>query len=522
MKSQITAFILVFFIPFSIFSQQANNPVCDRASRVTLLHVNDVYQFVPVEGGTRGGLARLLTLRKQAVKENPNTLFLMGGDTISPSVESITYKGSQMIDAWNRVGLDYAVFGNHEFDFGADTLKQRISESRFQWLGANVLDKTTGKTFADTPPFVIREIGGVKIGIAGFVLPETQTTSKPGANVQFTNFCETAKQIVPQMREKGANVIVGLTHLTMAEDKELARCAEFDLILGGHEHTLLQSSSNGTPIFKMSADARELGKFNLNINRQTGKLESLDWEIIPVNQSIAEDADFAVVADKYKDLLAKLSAKVGETAVVLNAISADNRRRETNVGNFVADSFRQAMNADAALMNGGSIRADLHFEPGVLTERAVLSILPFGNQVVKIEVSGATLRQALEHGVARSAEDNEPGRFPQVSGIRYIFDAAKPSGNRIVEVSVNGKPLEDKKTYTLAVTKYIADGGDGYEMFKTAKVLTPPGQERKDNEILRNAIAAPKTPIAPQIDGRIKRLDSKKDDSVSNCPAPNK
>jgi 5'-nucleotidase len=384
------------------------------------------------------------------------------------------------------------------------------------------LDKTTGKTFADTPPFVIREIGDVKIGIAGFVLPETQTTSKPGANVQFNNFCDTAKRIVPEMRAKGANVIVGLTHLAMAEDKELAKCAEFDLILGGHEHTLLQSSSAGTPIFKMSANAREMGKFNLNVNRQTGKLESLDWEIIPVNQTVPEDSEFALVADKYKDLLAKLSAKVGETAVVLNAISADNRQRETNVGNFVTDSFRQALNADAALMNGGSVRADLHFEPGVLTERAVLSILPFGNQVVKIEVSGARLRQALEHGVARSAEDNEPGRFPQVSGIRYTFDAAKSAGNRIVEVSVNGKPLEDKKTYTLAVTKYIAEGGDGYEIFKTAKVLTAPGQEKKDNEVLRAAIATSKTPIAPKTEGRIKRLDAKKDDSVSNCPAPNK
>jgi 5'-nucleotidase len=522
MKSQKLniGFFLLFSVilgSFSVLAQQAaSNPACETA-RVTLLHVNDVYQFVPAEGGARGGLGRLLTLKKQAVKENPNTLFLMGGDTISPSVESITYKGSQMIDAWNAVGLDYAVFGNHEFDFGPDVLKQRMAESRFQWLGANVLDKTTGKTFADTPPFVIRNIGGVKIGIIGLVLPESQTTSKPGENVQFTGFCDVAKKLVPEMRAKGANVVIGLTHLAMAEDKELAKCAQFDLILGGHEHTLLQSSSAGTPIFKMTADAREMGKFNLNINRQTGKLESLDWEIIPVNQSIPEDAAFAVINDKYKDLLTRLSQKVGETAVVLNALSADNRQRETNVGNFVADAFRDSTGADAAIMNGGSVRADLHFEPGVLTERAVLSILPFGNQVVKIEVSGKTLRAALEHGVARSAEDNEPGRFPQVSGIRYTFDASRPAGSRMVEVTINGKPLDAQKTYTLALTKYVAEGGDGYEMFKTAKVLTAPGQDKKDNEVLRAAIAA-KTPIAPQTDGRIKRLDGKKDGGNQNCP----
>ncbi|MDQ4122503.1 MAG: bifunctional metallophosphatase/5'-nucleotidase [Acidobacteriota bacterium] len=520
-KNKTAFFLLVSFLlgSISVFAQQSNNNDCERIPvRITLLHVNDVYQFVPVQGGTRGGLARLMTLRKQAVKENPNTLFLMGGDTVSPSVESITYKGAQMIDAWNTVGLDYAVLGNHEFDFGAEVLQQRMKESKFVWLGANVLDKTTGKIFANTPPFVIREFGGVKVGIIGLVLPETQTTSKPGANVQFTGFCETAKRIVPEIRKQGANVVVGLTHLSMAEDKELARCAEFDLILGGHEHTLLQSSSNGTPIFKMTADAREMGKFNLNINRQTGKLESLDWEIIPVNQSIPDAPEFAAITDKYKDLIAKLSVKVGETGVRLNALSEDNRQRETNVGNFVGDAFRAATGADAALVNGGSVRADLNFEPGVLTERDVLSILPFGNEVVKIEISGAVLRQALEHGVARSAEDNEPGRFPQVSGIRYAFDASKPAGSRITEVSINGKPLEGQRTYTLALTKYIQEGGDGYEVFKNAKILTPPGQARKDNEILRAAIAAAKTPITPQVEGRIRRLDTKRDESSLNCP----
>src|SRR6516164_3419687 len=145
--------------------------------RVTLLDVNDVYQFTPIEGGKRGGLARILTLRKQIMKESPNTLFLLAGDTISPSVESNTYKGKQMIDAWNLSGLDYATFGNHEFDFGPDVLKPRIAESNFKWLAANVVDKRNGKTFADTPEFVVREFDGVKIGFFGIVVQETLQTS---------------------------------------------------------------------------------------------------------------------------------------------------------------------------------------------------------------------------------------------------------------------------------------------------------------------------------------------------------
>jgi len=497
-------FLLTFIcVPLSGFGQQNNSLV-----RVTFLHVNDVYQFMPVDGGTRGGLARLLTLKKEALKENPHTLFTLGGDTISPSVETRTYKGAQMIDAWNAVGIDYAVLGNHEFDLKSDVLLERIKESKFVWLGANVFDTRNNKIFADTPPFVIREFDGVKIGIIGFLLPETKQTSSMEAFLEVQNFCDAAKKLVPQMRKEGAHAVIGLTHLFMTQDKELAKCADFDLILGGHEHTLLQSSSNGTPIFKMTADARELGKFNLNFNRQTKKLESLDWEIIPVTDKIADAPEFAVVFNKYKDLLQKLEEPVGMTAVLLDARSAENRTQETNVGNFVADAFRQATNSDIALVNGGSIRADLTYNPGVLTKRAVLSILPFNNPVVKIEISGKTLRQAIEHGVARSAEDNEPGRFPQVSGMSFKFDTTLPAGSRLTEIKVGGKPLDVNKTYTLTTTSFLVlNGGDGYTMFKDAKILTNIDKAQKDAEILENAIkAAPNKTIAPKVEGRVVRV----------------
>src|SRR6266576_3277894 len=164
--------------------------------RVTLLQVNDVYQFAPVDGGTRGGLARVLTLRKQIMSESPHALYLLAGDTISPSVESNTYQGRQMIDAWNASGLDYATFGNHEFDFGPDVLRERMRESHFKWLAANVIDKKTGKTFADTPEFIVREFEGVKIGIFGIVLQETLQTSRPGPDVQIQDPCATAARVI--------------------------------------------------------------------------------------------------------------------------------------------------------------------------------------------------------------------------------------------------------------------------------------------------------------------------------------
>jgi 5'-nucleotidase len=493
--------------------------------RVTLLQVNDVYQFAPVDRGATGGLARLATLHKQALKESPNTLFLLAGDTISPSVESNTYKGAQMIDAWNAVGIDFAVFGNHEFDFGPDVLVQRMKESHFTWLGANVIDTKTGKTFAGTPPFVIKEFQGIRLGIFGIVLPETKNTSRPGPNVEFRGVCETAKQTVALMRRSGAQVIVALTHLSMAEDKALAHCVEgIDLIIGGHEHTLLQSLAERTPIFKMTSDAREMGRIQLNVNAASGKLQSIDWEIVPVNSRIAEDAEFASVMSKYDSLMKELAVPVGRTDVPLNAKSKQSRTEETNIGDFIADAFRKVTGADVALVNGGSIRADDIIPAGELTEREVFSILPFANPVVKIEVTGATLRKALEHGVSQSAESSEPGRFPQVSGLRFSFDAKRPVGSRVTEVTVAGQPLDDNKTYTLATSSFVAlDGGDGYDMFKGARVLLKPEEAQKAPDVLKNAITGVAS-VAPQVDGRIVRLDvAAAPGTLEPCvPAPKK
>jgi 5'-nucleotidase len=481
--------------------------------RVTILHVNDVYQFAPVEGGKRGGLARLLTLKKKALAENPNTIFTLGGDTLSPSVETRTYKGAQMIDAWNVVGIDYAVFGNHEFDIKTVDLLARMKESKFTWLGANVIDAKTKKIFAGTPPYVIREIGGVKIGFIGLLLPETKQTSSMEDGLTVTDYCSTAKKLVREMRlRKKVNAVVGLTHLFMAQDKKLATCADFDLILGGHEHTLLQSSANGTPIFKMTADAREMGKFNLNFDARTKRLESLDWDIVPVTDAIADAPEFAPVFEKYRGLLEQLAVKVGATSVELDALSQSVRQKETNIGNFVADSYRDAVKADIGFVNGGSIRADLTYQPGPLTKRDVLSILPFNNPIVKVEITGKLLKQILEHGVARSGsgEDNEPGRFPQVSGVRFEFDPSKPAGSRVISISVGGKQVTDAGVYTFATSDFLVSrGGDGYTMLKDGKKLTDAATAPKDSDVFEAAIKnSPNSTISPVVDGRITKLNN--------------
>lgn len=486
----------------------AQSTTGERTVRITLLQLNDVYQISPVDKGTRGGLARVATLRKKVLEESPNTLFLLAGDTIAPSVASNIFKGQQMIAVWNLIGLDFAVFGNHEFDFGPEVLRQRVKESHFTWLATNVIDKKSRKPFADTPAYVIREIGGVKIGFFGLLTTDTAQFSSAGPEVEFLDPCETAKTIVSEMKMKGAQVVVAVTHLAMREDKRVARCAPIDVIIGGHEHEMLESLSGRTPIFKWGSDARDLGRIDLNVKLPSGELESVDWGSIPVTSNVAEEPQAAaVIADYEQKVSADVDKPIGSTRVPLDAQSQTNRSQETNLGSYIADAYRKALKADVALFNGGSIRAGKIYSAGALSKRDVMAILPYENPIVKIEITGATLRAALEHGVARSAEEKEPGRFPQVSGVRFTFDASRPAGQRVTSAEVNGQPLDDKKTYTLATNTFIAlKGGDGYTMFTGAKMLVNEENGPVEPVVLMNAISADKE-IAPQTDGRIKRIN---------------
>ena len=178
--------IAFFTLLLTIVFVTTSGSHADCLVKVTLLQLNDVYQFTPVDHGSRGGIARVMTLKKEVEKDNPNTIFLLAGDTISPSVESINYKGAQMIDSWNTAKLDYATFGNHEFDFGPDVLAQRMRESHFTWLAANVVDKKTDKPFGNAQSFVIREFNGVKVGIFASRSPVHENRITTGSGCGFS------------------------------------------------------------------------------------------------------------------------------------------------------------------------------------------------------------------------------------------------------------------------------------------------------------------------------------------------
>lgn len=491
----------------SLWAESAPQPPV----HITLLQLNDVYQIGTIDKGQHGGLARVATLRKQIQAENPNTFFVLAGDTLSPSLASKLFQGRQMIDLWNAIGLNIATLGNHEFDFGNDILLQRLKESRFQWVVANVQDKTTGHNFDNLPSYVVKTVDGVKIGFFGLLTRDTITSSHPGDNVLIQDPLLVAEKTIAQMKKDGVDVIVAVTHLAMPEDQQVARAThhQIALIMGGHEHSLLQSVAGGTPIVKVSSDARFLGRFDLSIDPKTHALQSIDWQLIPVDATVPEDPAAAALVKGYENQIDQaMGQQIGETTVALDALQRTNRNQETNWADFVADSYRHAMQADIALLNGGSIRSNSTFEPGPLTRKDVMSMLPFGNPVVKVAVSGQIVKDTLEHGVS-TINEPEAGHFPQVSGVRFVYDGTQPVGFRVTQATVNGQPLNLSKTYTLALTTYLRDGGDGYGMLKDAKLLSELQEAPSDSEVVMDAISSQKT-IAPHVDGRIVRQDSHK------------
>ena len=469
---------------------------------VTLLQINDHYVLEPVDGGRRGGMARLATLVRDLKRENPNTIFALAGDTISPSVESALLKGAQMVAALNAVGLDFAAFGNHEFDFGPEVLVERMKESKFRWLAANVVDRRSGRPFGGASTDVLVTLGGARVGLFGLTTPQAAETSRPGPDVAFGPPVAVAKDVAARLRAQGASIVVAVTHVTMAEDKAIAAAADVDVILGGHEHEPLVAEEGKTLITKAGSDARYLVQVDVWLTRD-GRLVERSWRFREVSRRIEPDpAVEALVRDYRRRLDRELDDVVGKSAVPLEARSAALRTEESNLGDFVADALRERLRCDVAVINGGAIRTNRTVPPGPLTRRDVLSLLPFTDMVVKLEMRGADLRAALEHGLAQT--DRVGGGFLQLSGARLVWDPRLAPGRRIVDVSVGGKPLADDAGYTVAVPGYLVRGGDGYSVFARAKTIVDAESGPQVSQVVLDAIAA-RGEIAPAVDGRIDR-----------------
>ncbi len=480
-------------------------PAFAEPVKITFLHTNDIYLIDQQNG--KGGFPKLMTLLTQERAANPHTLITFGGDLLSPSIMSAITQGSQMIELMDAIGLQYAVPGNHEFDFGPTVFAKRIKASKAVWMAAN-LRRADGQAIEGVTDNAMVEFDGMKIGMFGVITPETVTLSEPGDVYVFSDPVETARSQVETLRANGVDFIVAFTHLDWDKDRELARQVPgIGLMLTGHAHIAASVFVGDTLLVQAGADAHWLAVVDVMLEyiEKRGKKQlvtNYEWHMRST-LGVEDDAEIATRVKGYNALLdEKLNIVVGKTSTRLDTRRETVRTGESAFANVVADAMRASVDAQIALTNGGGIRGDTIYEPGTeLTRKTILSELPFGNVTVKLEISGKTLLAALKNGVAKV--ENIRGQFPHVSGMDYVFDAALPAGRRILSVRVGDQPLAPNATYTLATNDYLAKGGDNYGMLKGLKRIIDTSAGTLMASSVMHYIEEARGTIAPKLEGRI-------------------
>ncbi len=482
-----------------------------------ILHVNDFHGFAEPYAplGSQqmlGGIAYLAS-KANDLREGKHALLLSAGDMIQGSMWTNLFTGAPVIELMNAMRFDGMAVGNHEFDFGKDELQRRISEAAFPVLGANVRGLEMLK------PFIIREVGGVRIALIGVVTEDTPLTTHPEnvAGLEFNPPAEAVNRYVKELEQK-ADIIVVLSHIGHSADRLLAeKVGGIDVIVGGHSHTRIERpvTVGGTVIVQAWEHGKALGVLDLTV--KDGKIVKYEGRLEDIRpEKGKEDKSVLSIVKKYEEKVdSALNETVGETRVDLDGENV--RRKETNLGNLVADVMRQVSGADAAIVNGGAIRTSIR--KGNVKVKDVYSALPFNDYIVAVRLTGKQITEALEHGV--SAVEEESGRFPQVSGLSFTYNPAKEKGARVKEVLIAGQPLVADKEYIVATNGFLAAGGDGYRVFAEAigasgdfsaaggtlrgERLVYSDSSRWLKDILARYVSTRKT-VEPQVEGRIKEI----------------
>ncbi len=431
---------------------------------VRFLLINDVYVADTMTDG-RGGLARVATVRTRLTDQGP-ILFVLAGDLLGPSLLSKYYSGRQMVEAMNAAKLDYATFGNHEFDLPRDTLVARIAESNFHWISSNCT-QADGSPFPKVKPWDTLRVSGHLVGLFGLTLQEGYRSY-----VRCADPDSVAHAVIDTLGRLKADLIVGLTHQSIEADRGLlASEPTLDLILGGHEHEAHDSVVTSRHVLKADADARSAQFVTLWGGREHWR-EAVG--LVQIDNRLPDDSATAEVVQRWED---SLRARLGPERVVatatdpIDARDETGRRRESQLGDLVTDAIRAGTGASVALINAGAMRLDDVMPAGPVSNYQMESIFLFADEtrVVTFPLSGSRLQEVLEHGVSDSGLGK--GGFLQVSGIAFGFDPARPSGSRIEGpiTRTGGRPIRPTDTVAVAFGAYAAcHGGDGYQVPEAA------------------------------------------------------
>lgn len=511
-------------------------PAAPAERSAVLLAVNDVYRVEGAEDGRAGGLARLAALRRQLETRHPDLLLLHAGDLLYPSLLSRTYDGQQMIDVLNVLdgdpyGFDermFVVFGNHEFDQAewkhAGLVDRRVEESQFTWFGTNIVFKASagGPVIAEQNlrQSEIVESGGIKIGLFGLTID----SRKPAYVHEFLPPLDTARRASAELRARGAEVVVGLTHLTWQQDEELLRqlgAQGPDLIIGGHDHQSLVREVDGRLVLKADADARTATVVTITLDaegrpriahelRQLGPAAPTDEPVRLRAQEWLTRHELGFCPQAEPGCLGRA---IGRSQTPLVGEESAVRSQETSLGNWVADLMVDTFHrcgAQAAIINSGSLRLNQDLPPGAITRRNLEELFGFPTPLRLLRVDGATLQQVFDHAV-----ESWPGsgQWLQVSGLAFVHDRERGAATSLTLLTPQGpRPVRPDEKILLVASEFLVDpkgGQDGYTMLKPEQAVDCAAVEQNDLKKLAEAALRAREPqgISPKVEGRI-------------CPAP--
>ncbi|SFB25436.1 MULTISPECIES: bifunctional 2',3'-cyclic-nucleotide 2'-phosphodiesterase/3'-nucleotidase [unclassified Bacillus (in: firmicutes)] len=479
----------------------------DQNVHVQLLGINDyhgqldTYRLIKDSSGNvvdkSGGIEYLAAYLKKSEETNPaNTLMLHAGDAVGASAPvSALLQDEPTIRFLNEIGFDAGTIGNHEFDEGVAEMLRLINGGEhaatvekygafegadFPYVAANVQYKDSKELILD--PYTIKEVDGVKIGIIGVVTKSTPSIVIPSAvaNVEFTDEVTAINKYTAELKEKGVKTIVVLTHNpgtsktdgtgATGEVVEFASKVdpEVDVMYGAHDHKYLNTDVNGIRVVQSWSYGTAFSDIDLTIDPVTGdvvKDQTKAAVVDTLHSGITPDAKIAAEMKEYKDAVApKLNKVIGTSEVALTR--TPNASGEQVLGNIIADSMRAEMDTDMAFMNPGGIRNDL--EAGELTWGELFGVQPFGNDLIKMTVTGEVLRELLN----QQWTDVTRAKMLQISGLVYTWkekevvyekDGKTYKIGEVLDLyTEDGEEIAAEDTFTITVNNFMAGGGDGY------------------------------------------------------------
>jgi len=474
------------------------------SGELVLLHTNDHHGAILPNNG-QGGLAETAAYIKAVKAVNPQVLLLNAGDINTGSAISNMFDAEPDILAFNIMGYDAAVFGNHEFDSTQEKLDRQMALAGFPFVSSNI--KTRDGSFLGGNQYIIKRYNNFSVGIFGITTLRTRTIASPDGSLVFINEIDAAREAVDILRNaEKVDIVIALVHIGDVKEShdhitspELARAVPgIDIIVDGHSHSFLETPLEVGSTFIVSAN--EWGKYvgHGRLIVQNGRLADFIWTPVPIGPDPQVAAMLKPFIDRASATLKEVIGEAADTFVFGNRLT---RYGETAVGNLVTDAnawfFRtRGQEVDFVLQNGGNIRAEL--PKGPVTREHILTILPFENYLYIASMTGAQIIE-LFNFIASVPQGN--GGFAQVSAdVRFTIDKTSGTGT-VKDLTIGGAPVDPNRMYRFCTNDYILGGGDGYEVMKNSGDVF--NTSLLLSYVVIEYIRAQNGPVRPVIDGRM-------------------